>query len=179
MPSTNVHEIVVPIDIDCVDGTGTDPESQVDRRLYPRALRVHSLGHMVDSILGYLLAAGSPRIRRLRVFAHGAPGRQGLGQSAGGPDATAHYREISIEYLRYVDILARLRGHFERGGWVELHGCRVGAGIAGHELVRTLSAVWQVRVAAGMGDQTIDPGFEGKYIVGLPNGTVQVKFGRG
>jgi len=183
------------IDLDCVDGTGNDSVVQTFRRMYPHAQRVHSVGHLVHSILG---ALGSGRqIRRLRIFGHGAPGYQGLGQSAGGPPATSGYRCIQFSGgdLAYRDVLAQLCGRFarwtdtglsdghgrahdtDRSGWVEMHGCNVAAGAEGLKLIVELSALWRVNVAGGSGYQIPNPGFEGPYVVAYPNRTLQTKMG--
>lgn len=176
---------MTPIDIDCVDGTGRDEVVAEFRTMYPRALRVHSVGHMVRSILGRLGSGGA--IRRLRVFGHGAPGVQGLGRSQGGNKATLTYHSISIfaGVLRYRDILSQLTARFHhwnenganRLGWVELHGCNVGAAGQGDGLVRLLAGLWRVNVAAGTGYQISQPGFEGYYVVAHPDGTVHTKLG--
>lgn len=176
------------VNIDCVDGTGTDEFVQELRQMYPGALRVDSVGHMVHSVLGRL---GSGRqIGRLRIFGHGSPGAQGLGQSH---TVSQPWRMIGIDArcaLLFRDTLALLTGRFahwtvaaapgrpehSRAGWVELHGCDVAAG-GGVLLVTDLASLWGVNVAAGTGTQDWTPGFEGYYVVGHPDGSYDTKMG--
>lgn len=153
-----------PIDIDCVDGTGTDEAMVLNRALFPDALRVHSVGHMVRSILAVL---SQRRLRRLRIFAHGDPGRQGLGRSAQIGQIGVDYLALQLRddgTLAHRELLGQLRGKFLPGGWAELHGCSV-AGEDGQRLLRELAKAWQVNVAAGIGVQHSAAGWEGNYLV--------------
>jgi hypothetical protein len=135
--------------IDCVDGTGRDDNGFYRRRILPTAIRVNTIGHMVDAIVARL--GHSDRIRRLRIFGHGSPGRQGLGNSSVGGIWT---HEISLAYFAVQrPYLERLCGHFAPGGWVELSGCEVGACTTGANLLRSLAILWDVHVAAGIGGE--------------------------
>ncbi len=154
------------MNIDCVDAGGikNDEAMRIYRRNMPNALHVHSVGHMVRSIE-----------QRLRIFGHGMPGAQGLGQSlyALGPKSRS-YRIIQMagNQLEYANVLASLHGRFAQGGWVELHGCEVGQGEPGRRLTRALAQLWGVNVAAGTVIQNTSAGFETRYIVARPDGHV-------
>ncbi len=170
------------LDLDCVDATGRDETVAWFRQHLPHALRVHSIGHMVRSVQQHLGEAG--RIRRLRVFGHGAPGIQGLGRSHEYHPKRPYLNiQVSKGQLQYRDVLSDLQGRFSTArprGWVELHGCQVGAGGAGgpgQALALALAQLWQVPIAAGAVIQNTDAGFETCYIVAYPNGRVQWRTG--
>jgi hypothetical protein len=163
-------------DIDCIDGTGTDGLARELDRKFPAALRVNSVGQLVRSVESRL-GGNQNRIRRLRVFAHGSPGSQGLGRSR---DPGPPYRSIRSAggSLQFATELGRLRSRFASGGWAELHGCSVGAGSAGRSLVVSLASLWGVNVAAGtVVQQPGNPGFETHYVVASPNGSVRERRG--
>lgn len=155
--------------IDCVDGTSTDPNGEYRRRILPAAIHVNSVGQMVSAILDRL--RHGDRILRLRIFAHGNPGWQGLGHSATG--GGNWYNAISLASFGLErSILGRLCGHFAQGAWVELSGCRVGACSDGRNLLIALAQLWNVHVAAGIESQSPDPGIEGTELVAWPNGSI-------
>lgn len=118
--------------IDCVDWSITNDEAmRVFQARLPNALRVNSVGQMVRLIEQRLGDRG--QIRRLQIFGKGIAGAQGLGNSRTLFQANL-YNQISIgadSEVHYRDILGRLTSRFIRGGWAELHGCRVGAGAPG------------------------------------------------
>lgn len=165
------------MDIDCVDAGGikNDEAMMAYRRSMPHALHVHSVGHMVRSIDNRLGRNTRNTIRRLRVFGHGTPGGQGLGQSQYmfGPKSRSYLTiRMAGNHLQYESVLAGLCGKFAPGGWVELHGCEVGQGEAGKNLTKALARLWGVNVAAGTVIQQTDAGFETRYIVAQPGGHV-------
>ncbi len=165
------------MDIDCVDSTGNDETVKTFRRALPMALRVHTVGHMVRSIEHQLGLGRANKLRRLRVFAHGSPGEQGLGRSQNVQAVNYLSIRMSGNELSYRDVLASLQGRFASGGWVELHGCSVGQGEPGRRLTLALARLWRVNVLAGTVTQYTSAGFETSYIVAHPNGQVQERSG--
>ena len=156
--------------IDCVDSMGQDENGHYRRLILPDAIRINTIGQMVSAILGRL--GQGDRIQRLRVFGHGCPGYQGLGNSERA--SSDWYHSISMHYWRQQSpVLSRLCGHFAPDGWVELSGCHVGQGSAGQALLLHLAQLWGVEVAAGVEYQSPDPGLEGPVPVAFPDGTVR------
>lgn len=106
--------------------------------------------------------ANSGRVAMLRFHGHGSPGYQGLatGVIDAGSALSSGYGSGFFEYLK------RLRPIFSSFGCVELHGCRVGQGRSGYNLLRGLSDAMNVPVTAGVvsqwggGDSTFR--FEGR-----------------
>ena len=168
------------INIDCVDCYRVDRNDlavRIFQQRLPDALRVSSIGHMVDLIEGRLGAAG--KMRRLRIFGHGIPGAQGLGNSY-HLFTTDLYNQITLRpgnEVGYADVLGRLTPRFDRGGWVELQGCSVGGGPQGWNLLKALAELWQVNVAAATVCQTPDAGFEVQYRVAERGGRVHTRRG--
>ena len=166
------------MNIDCVDGYSDPTMDMFHEQLGPAALRVDTVGQMVKAIEQQL--GKDFLIRRLRIFGHGIPGAQGLGNSYHLFE-TALYRQITLEIgdrAEYANVLGRLRGKFEQHGWVELHGCSVGAGANGWNLLKALARLWQAKVAAGVVEQWTTPGFEGAYYrVAWPDGRVYARHG--
>lgn len=165
------------MDIDCVDWHREgDSSTAADQQHLPDAIRVNSVGQMVRLID---LRLANDRIRRLRIFGHGDPGVQGLGNSISSQ--THLYNQITTDTgtrVTYANVLGGLRGKFAQGAWVELHGCSVGAGAAGWNLLKGLAQLWQVKVAAGVVDQDDGGGFEGAYYrVAWPDGRVYSRRG--
>ncbi len=122
-------------------------------------------------------------MRKLRFHGHGGPGFQGvacghLTTTLSGLSDLARRTPgaISVESLEGDSVharqLRRLRGCFEPGGWIELHGCNAGRGERGRKLVDRLAQIVGVRVYAGTltqyagGHQSFR--FEGPVICGLP-----------
>jgi hypothetical protein len=62
------------------------------------------------------------------------------------------------------NVLGTLRERFDRRAWAELHGCNVARGHAGHEFLRSLARLWNIRVAGGDFFQYTDAGLEYSYI---------------
>lgn len=115
--------------------------------------------------------AGAGGIVLLRFHGHGAPGEMGLTVGTGSHASS----EFGLQYIdsltNYVRQLAPL---FASYGSVELHGCRVGAGSNGRQLVTRLAQAWGVPVTAGLrtqyggGNSTFH--FEGPTFTAFPRG---------
>src|SRR5262245_59910331 len=85
-PGAESEYTMAILNLDCVDGTGTDDDILYFRGILPYALRVHSVGDMVRRLEERLNPACSDgrsrhQLHRLRIFAHGNSGAQGLGNS--------------------------------------------------------------------------------------------------
>ncbi len=151
MPSL---ELVV---IDSAGGSASYHAQQTYHDQLP--IMANSVWTMVDGILARLALAAHDSaddpagIGLLRIIGHGSPGRQGMGDSR----ITTNPRQLIMldryGHLLNQPALARLRGHFLPGAVVELHGCNVGAGPAGANLLRALERFWGVRVRAGAVEQ--------------------------
>jgi hypothetical protein len=158
------------MNIDVVDsGSGTDNgHINAQRLLHPGAIFAGDVGQMVTLILNRIGTSGN--IERLRLFGHAAPGEQGMGNSE---HTVKPYQLIEIDghgRLTNRDQLARLCGHFAPNAVVELHGCNIARNHRGRELMRQLSALWNVRVRGGVENQHADAGdrFEGPVVEAHP-----------
>ncbi|MBI3681900.1 MAG: DUF4347 domain-containing protein [Acidobacteria bacterium] len=161
--------------IDVVDGNPSPDDNgfvQAAQDALQGEVRVNTVGHMVGQIIRRLGQNG--RIRRLRVFGHGNPGSQGLGQSHSNWSPT-HNLAVRSGVLQYATKLGELRNRFEPGGWAELHGCEVGAGVAGQLALFELARAWGVPVKASRTDQYVGGGLEGQVIVVWPNGHFELR----
>lgn len=156
------------MNIDVVDSaSGTDNGHINEQRLlHPNAVFAGDVGQMVTLILNRI---GSGNIDRLRLFGHAAAGEQGMGNSE---HTVKPYQLIQISggHLTNRDQLIRLRGHFAPNAVVELHGCNIALQHRGRELLRQLSALWNVRVRGGVNIQLPDAGdrFEGPVVEAFP-----------
>lgn len=152
------------IDIDVVDGIGTDSTVREDRQLFPHAIRASSVSQMVIAIITRL---GPNRLRRLRIIGHAAAGVQGVADSRTTMDPN---RLIQVDHgvLQNPAILSMLAASFGPRGFVELHGCEVARGYSGKMLLADLSALWRVPVRGGVNDQDNRPGFEGPWHSATP-----------
>jgi len=146
------------IDIDVVDGLGTDTYVAEAQTLYPNAIRASSVGQMVIAIMNRL---GENRLRRLSILGHGRPGWQGVADSQSTIDTDRVIAVDSAGNLINPTILALLAASFGPDGYVELHGCNVAADQQGKELLDQLSRIWRVPVSAGIKLQYAPAGFEG------------------
>ena len=152
------------IDLDVIDGLGTDGFVQESRRTFPHAIRASSVSQMVIAIIDRL---GPNQLRRLRIIGHGAPGLQGVADSHNTWEPNRLIRVIGRE-LQNPTILSMLAASFGPRGFAELHGCEVARGYPGKLLLADLSALWRVPVRGGVNDQTNRPGFEGRYHTAAP-----------
>lgn len=157
------------MNIDVVDSANGSDNGHINeqRLLHPNAVFAGDVGQMVDRILNRL---GSGSITRLRLFGHAAAGEQGMGNSE---HTVKPYQLIQIDAqgnLTNRDQLIRLRGHFAANAVVELHGCNVALNHRGRELLRQLSALWNVRVRGGVDVQDSDARdrFEGPIVEAAP-----------
>ena len=158
------------MNIDVVDSaSGTDNgHINAQRLLHPGAIFAGDVGQMVTLILNRIGSSGN--IDRLRLFGHAAAGEQGMGNSE---HTVKPYQLIQIDShgrLTNRDQLARLCGHFASNAVVELHGCNIALHHRGRELLRQLSALWNVRVRGGVNVQRPDSTdrFEGPVVEAHP-----------
>lgn len=109
-------------------------------------------------------------LRRLRIFGHGAPGGQGLGNSVNMENVLAIPQRagISWEWM----LLRNIAHCFGPDGYLQLLGCSVGAGLEGKRYVSELARILNVPVSAGIWKQTSGGGtsgqFEIAYIEAIP-----------
>jgi len=144
------------------------------------ALRARSASarDVCDAIEKVLVLSGSYKINCLRFFAHGEPG--GILITDGTKKSTKNWIRLtdSGDLANQAEWM-KLRGKFTTLGRVELHGCRVAQG-EGVNLLKKISAIVGVKVAAGKGDQssgttkTVRDQFEGATVVAHPNGTAKI-----
>ena len=156
----------MPIDIDVREtGSDVDPHSSslnmgtlasIQQSL-PGAVFADNVTQLMSRILVRL---GSETIRRLRIFGHGAPGRQFIG----GGLFPGYDQVIGVDAaggLMSSAVLCQLGGRFARDGLVELHGCSTGAGAPGEALVAKLAIAWRVDVIASRRVQWGNTGGDG------------------
>jgi hypothetical protein len=109
-------------------------------------------------------------LRRLRIFGHGSPGSQGLGNSVnmGNVLAIPLPGGISWEWM----LLRNIAHCFGPDGYLQLHGCQVGAGQQGKRYVSELARILNVPVSASVWNQRVGVGssdqFEAEYIEAIP-----------
>jgi len=118
---------------------------------------------------------GAESIVLLRLYAHGAPG--GINVSAGVDDYDADLAGISNSNFHQIrGSLNFIKGKFAPFSSVGFHGCQVGRGSAGRNLVRKLADVWQVPVTAAVRYQLVGGGarytfrHEGPVFTAYPGG---------
>ncbi|MFL5296089.1 MAG: peptidoglycan-binding protein [Phenylobacterium sp.] len=117
----------------------------------------------------------------LRFIGHGCPGVQGLGIGLGGWIEPRPGGKPLIHFFK--GERSRVKGSAaRRAGWdgltrifgpyasVELHGCHVGAGKVGHQLLASLAKVLRVPVTASSASQHQAVGFDGPTITVWPPG---------
>lgn len=125
-----------------------------DRYLHPNAVLAGNVNMMVEGILNRL--GSSEQIQMLDIWGHGHSGSQGMGESAYSRVPSQLIEIDCSGHLTNRASLVRLRGRFASDGWVRLHGCHVGLGHCGRELLRQLAMLWQVPVQGGVENQPSD-----------------------
>ena len=111
------------------------------------------------------------KLALLRFHGHGHPGSMGVAVGTGGYASS----ELDVRYIdSVVRVLLPLRTLFAPLGSVEMHGCRVGAGRQGRQLLRGMAYALQTPVTAGLGIQYGGGGktfhFEGPTLTVCPDG---------
>ena len=144
---------------------GTIYQDQID---HPGAVLVSDVNQMVNQIL--VRAGTGPTISRLRFFGHAIPGYQGVANSYSSRKIPQYIAIDRNGHLVNRADLERLREHFAPNAIVELHGCNVGLGHHGRELLRQLADLWNVRVRGGAERQYTDRAdvIEGPIIEAVP-----------
>lgn len=110
-------------------------------------------------------AAGARKIGLLRIFGHGLPGGQivSAGRGVTGGAAT-HGSALTAQAVRAMtNEWGQLAQAFAPYGSCELHGCRVGQGARGNDLLRELANLWRVPVSAGVETQHTGRGSTGRF----------------
>jgi hypothetical protein len=123
------------------------------------------------------------KIILLRFYGHGAPATVGVSDGVGS--VRLGNRRVYLEDSELTSItpgnfatlqasLATLRPQFAAFASVELHGCRIGAGRSGRQLVTQLAKAWGVPVSAGVRTQYAGGSstfrFEGPVFTATPAG---------
>lgn len=130
----------------------------------------NGVGQMVTNVTRL---AHLGEVRVLRLWSHGFPGGQGVSQ--GFPDARFSPRgqRVGISRANFSEVepeLSRLVPYFGVGGWLELRGCTVGAGMDGTDLLSMLATLIKVPVWAAINNQPIGPvDWNGPVMKMLPN----------
>ena len=116
----------------------------------------------------------------LRITGHGCPGVQAITMGQGGWIETVGRQQIRHIYPHETTSLnsgnvgtfptGALKGIFGPFGSVELHGCHVAHGAAGHGFVRSLANKLGVPVTAGIKSQRSALRFQGPTFTAVPGG---------
>lgn len=142
--------------------------------------RANSVRLVIDAIIERAESGGGYGvITLLRFFGHGIIAGMGITDSEHMCDAMVDYSNaisrtvIATQPHEFV----RLRPYFAANARVELHGCNVGRGPHGRELLRYLADIWRVPVSAGSHTQRVGTGsvlsnFEGTVYTVYPDGRV-------
>lgn len=122
----------------------------------------NGVSHMITQVRN---AAGGRKIGLLRIYGHGLPGGQivsaGRGVSGG---AATHGSALTGQAVRVMtNEWGQLAQAFAPYGSCELHGCRVGQGARGADLLRELANLWRVPVSAGVETQHTGRGATGRF----------------
>ncbi|MEM1412998.1 MAG: hypothetical protein AAGH19_11640 [Pseudomonadota bacterium] len=167
--------------IDSVDRT--DPNIRDDRDLGPyQQTLLQQFGISFGTplvIQDVCQSARNGQVVLLRFHGHGSPGvmnvASGTRADTGGSFASQYGQSFDRS-------LRQLRPIFAPFGSVELHGCRVGQGRAGRELLTRMAAALGVPVTGGvrrqMGGGTSNFRFEGPTTTVCPNGLSLVSWAR-
>jgi len=157
------------VDLDVMDGSISYAFSAMclvrDLNAVPEP--VHSTADLVN-LVNRRCNAGD--LRRLRIFGHGSPGSQGLGDSVSGGNELAIPRRAGISWQWM--LLTNIAHFFGPDGYLQLHGCSVGAASEGKRYVSELARILNVPVSAGIWKQVVGGGrsgeFEIAYIEAIP-----------
>jgi len=154
-----------------------------DRRCYQDLVSAPPPGRTVVSNFG--MSRGAPEVIRaigqqgnpgkvvlLRMHGHGSPGNMVVSSGLMGGSGSSLWHRYGASFS------AALQRHwgamFCRFGSVELHGCGVGAGRAGHELLQMMANAVRVPVTAGirsqLGGGATTYEFEGRTRTRCPGG---------
>ena len=137
----------------------------------------NGVGQMVTEIIK--ITSNPPKkIRLLRIFSHGAEGIMAVSMGDGSSPKYSPDHRASIDVTNFSAIkadLAKLKDKFAEGAVVELHGCSVGGGKPGDQLLQDLADLWGVQVRAGTmvqfsGNQDNQIKFEGPTKTASPGG---------
>jgi hypothetical protein len=181
------------INIDVVS-TGSNDAILAVGEMLPNKIVAMNVPHMLLQICGRL--GSTHKLRRLRLFGHGAPGLICVGDVPAGLNLNSTEENLSqhslatircvghrivnglgqtmhTEYfLLNVEPLAQLTHRFAPSGWAELHACHVAEGNIGERLLKMLASLWRVNVAGATGDQVPGGGLENTLIVARPGGGI-------
>jgi hypothetical protein len=111
-------------------------------------------------MMAIIYRLGSNRLRRLCAIGHASAGVKGVADSRTTMDPNRLLQMDNNDNLQNAAILCLLAASVTPGCFAELHGCAVARGYGGKMVLTGLSALWQVRVRGGIGDQDNRPGFE-------------------
>jgi hypothetical protein len=129
-----------------------------------RPVLARNVEDMVDGIIARAKTLAT--IELLRLFGHGSPGDQGMGCGMSAGTAATNIAVDGTGKLNNQKKLLLLKPYFAKGAVVQLHGCEVGAGSAGRQLLTLLADLWDVRVQAAIFTQypnLFQDEFEGSY----------------
>lgn len=165
-----------------------DITERSDRRLYTtdfslvgsRPIYSHGMSDGVRSVVHRILHQGRKgRVVLLRFHGHGSSSHMVLSAGTTGDMDSMFSLDFIDSLVGFVRVLSPL---FCRLGSVELHGCNVGSGAAGRQLVRRLCGAWNVPVTAGIrtqfggGESTF--AFEGPVVTDCPGGVSLMNWSR-
>jgi hypothetical protein len=113
---------------------------------------------MVGKVIAEAEKSPTGTIKTPAIWAHGGPGSQGISRGAESA-GNAHWAGIDLDTLATNESMRETLGQLwqvtDWNGWVELRGCRVGAGVRGQHFLNILTTIWGVPVHAGEVDQLI------------------------
>jgi hypothetical protein len=161
--------------IDVVDNTEfTEVEAGDIRKAGGNPIEVFGMSNGIAVVMSMISGrAGKGNVALLRLHGHGGSGTQGI--TSGTIDGIPHMADLSVDnFTQLQSDLATIKHIFVEFGSVELHGCSVGSGGRGKDLLNKLAVTWGVPVTAGIktqfagGAKTFQ--FEGPTVTGFPAG---------
>jgi|SRR6185436_17703104 len=177
------------LNIDVVS-TGQNDAILAVGEMLPNKIVAMNVPHMLLQINARL--GSMHKLRRLRLFGHGAPGLVCVGNVPAGLNLNSAEENLSqhslatircvahrivnptgqtmpTEYfLLNAEPLGQLTNRFANSGWAEIHACHVAEGNIGERLLSMLASLWRVPVAGARGDQIPGGGLENTMIVARP-----------
>lgn len=165
-----------------------DPKKLESSKLVNDGHNIHLAGmcngvaQMVTDVVA-LSNSTQRKVSLLRIFSHGAQGHMQV--TAGKTAMPGERAAITLANFNTIqNDLKPLKQVFSSNALVELHGCEVGGGTSGSQLLQSLADLWGVRVQAGTlvqysGSQSTQKHFEGSTRIAYPNAGTPVHQGEG
>jgi hypothetical protein len=167
--------------IDCIDMTDPNVGNDVIQGLNSLSVastqlqfygQSNGVAQMVSSVQSALAGA---TIDVLRIWSHGGSGYQYVSGDGASEQQGDNFACITTDNFTQLG-LQKLAPLFSSGAWVELRGCNVGSGGAGHALLLDLASIFGVPVYGGVFQQAgVD--WNPPVVCGYPSGAMATTAG--